>query len=397
MKNNFLVSSVFFLLISVFSPALTIAFAVVRQPPMTESQKMDDLNELPQIFYKQNGEVVIKWIEGGIVLEISEKDTPDFSERITQLEQQYRIPLKEALGYGQPQPQRRQPQTGVFENVTRWLALSDIHGQYELFVKLLKEHQVIDGELNWIFGDSHLVINGDIMDRGQGVTEALWLVFKLLQQAAAQGGRVHYNMGNHELMVLDNDLRYIHKKYAAAQDVLGASYQAQFSQGSFFGQWISGQSLLFRINETGFVHAGISPEVVALGLRPAEINRIFIDSIIPQEKDVYRASELLGFLATTNGPVWYRGYFNDENLTDDDIDAIFLWWGIDHMVVGHTSQDHVLTLFDGRIFAIDSSIKNGRSGEVLIYENGEFFRGLMDGSRVLMEEASTTSSNEEKK
>jgi len=350
---------------------------------MTESQKMDDLSELPQIFYKQNGEVVIKWIEDGIVREISEKDTPDFYEKVAQLGQQYRIPLKEALGYGRTRHQ--QAQTGVFENVSRWLAVSDIHGQYELFVKLLQEHRVIDGELNWIFGASHLVINGDIMDRGQGVTEALWLVFKLQQQAVAQGGRVHYNMGNHELMVLDNDLRYIHKKYAAAQDLLGESYHAQFSQKSFFGQWISEQSLLFRINGTGFVHAGISPELVAMGLQPAEVNRLFVDSIMPQEKDVYRESKRLGFLATTNGPVWYRGYFNDENLTGDDIDAIFLWWGIEHMVVGHTSQDHVLTLFDGRIFAIDSSIKNGRSGEVLIYENGEFFRGLTDGSRVLMD------------
>lgn len=386
MKNNFLVSSVFFVFISVFAPAPTIAYAAAGcQPAMTESQKMDDLNELPQIFYKQNGEAVIKWIEGGIGLEISEKDTPDFSERITQLAQQYRIPLKEALGYGRAR--HRQPQTGDFEHVTRWLAVSDIHGQYELFVKLLQEHQVIDEDLNWIFGDSHLVINGDIMDRGQGVTEALWLVFKLQQQAAALGGRVHFNMGNHELMVLDNDLRYIHKKYAAAQDILGESYHDQFSQRSFFGQWLSEQSLLFRINGTGFVHAGISPEVVALGLQPAEINRLFVDSIMPQEKDIYRESELLRLLATTNGPVWYRGYFNDENLTADDIDAIFQWWGIDHMVVGHTSQDHVLTLFDGRIFAIDSSIKNGRSGEVLIYENGEFFRGLVDGSRVLMEEA----------
>lgn len=341
--------------------------------------KDDSLNELPQIFYKSE-DTLIRWIASGVRMELSRKNTPDFAARVNQLEEQYGIPLSAALSYPQDQPSSTKVER--HQDVSRWLALSDIHGQYELFVELLQNHGVINEHLNWEFGNSHLIINGDILDRGEGVTEALWLVFKLQQQADAAGGRVHYNMGNHELMVLDEDLRYIHEKYAAAAAVLGESYSAQFSEDAFFGKWIRRQSILFQINETGFVHAGISPEMADRGLRPSEINRLFTDSIFSQPKDDYRKSDLLSFLTTTNGPVWYRGYFNDESLSSSDIDVILHWWGVQHIVVGHTSQRQIRSLFDGRIFAIDSSIKNGRTGEVLIFENGAFYRGLRDGQRV---------------
>ena len=340
------------------------------------------LQELPQIFYKQ-GDTVIKWIEAGALLEISSQQTADFAQRVIQLEGRFGVPLRAALQYGKGTAPKQAVRK--FEGVQKWLAISDIHGQYGLMVELLRKHGVLDEDLNWAFGRGHLVINGDILDRGEGATEGLWLAFKLQQQAAAAGGRVHYNMGNHELMVLDNDLRYIHEKYKVAAEVLGETYHAQFSTGAFFGQWLRQQSVMFQINETGFVHAGISPELVKMGLKPEDINRIFADSIFTQAKDEYRKSEQLKFLATTNGPVWYRGYFNDEPLAEADLQAIFGWWGIERMVIGHTSQRQIVPLFDGRIFAIDSSIKNGRNGEVLIYNHGVFFRGLLDGSRVAAE------------
>ena len=42
------------------------------------------------------------------------------------------------------------------------------------------------------------------------VNEILWFVYDLEGQAKEKGGRVHYLLGNHEYMVLYNDLRYIH-------------------------------------------------------------------------------------------------------------------------------------------------------------------------------------------
>jgi hypothetical protein len=48
---------------------------------------------------------------------------------------------------------------------------------------------------------------------------------------------------------------------------------------------------------------------------------------------------------------------------------------------GHISQQRIETLFGGRVLAVDSSIKDGTSGELLFIEGGRLSRGLMDGSR----------------
>ncbi len=58
--------------------------------------------------------------------------------------------------------------------------------------------------------------------------------------------------------------------------------------------------------------------------------------------------------------------------------------GVARIVVGHTSMAHVGSYFDGRVIAIDSSIKRGESGELLFLENGQASRGLLDGTRAAL-------------
>ncbi|HBN90745.1 MAG TPA: metallophosphoesterase, partial [Rheinheimera sp.] len=76
--------------------------------------------------------------------------------------------------------------------------ISDIHGQYDLMKKLLSAHAVVNADANWSFGQGHLVVIGDVMDRGDKVTEILWWLYQLEQQAEAAGGKVHLLLGNHE-------------------------------------------------------------------------------------------------------------------------------------------------------------------------------------------------------
>ena len=75
------------------------------------------------------------------------------------------------------------PSKSIYKYVSKIAALSDIHGQYDLFITLLMNNEIIDKNLNWIFGKGHLVINGDIFDRGDQVNETLWFVYKLELQA----------------------------------------------------------------------------------------------------------------------------------------------------------------------------------------------------------------------
>ena len=93
------------------------------------------------------------------------------------------------------------PSKSSFSKVKKIAALSDIHGQFDLLIQLLKNNKIIDKNLNWNFNDGHLVIVGDVFDRGDKVNQILWLLYKLENQANKMGGHMHFLLGNHEYMV----------------------------------------------------------------------------------------------------------------------------------------------------------------------------------------------------
>jgi hypothetical protein len=79
--------------------------------------------------------------------------------------------------------------------------------------------------------------------------------------------------------------------------------------------------------------------------------------------------------------IWYRDYFKD-NFTDTDVSKILKLVDADHIVVGHTTQEKIVNLFNNKIFGVDSGLKNGEYGEVLIIENKRFFRGTLNGELI---------------
>ena len=124
-------------------------------------------------------------------------------------------------------------------------------------------NKIVDKDLNWIFGGGHLVIVGDIFDRGDKVNEILWLVYELEGQAKEKGGRVHYLLGNHEYMVLYNDLRYIHDKYHISSKLLDLEYDQLYGNNTVLGRWIRSKPTMVKINDIIFTHAGISGDFIA--------------------------------------------------------------------------------------------------------------------------------------
>ena len=50
-------------------------------------------------------------------------------------------------------------------------------------LELLTNNKIIDEQGDWAFGTGHFVITGDIFDRGDKVTEILWFIYELEQQA----------------------------------------------------------------------------------------------------------------------------------------------------------------------------------------------------------------------
>ena len=72
---------------------------------------------------------------------------------------------------------------------SRVVAFGDVHGAYDDWVAMLRELGVVDGDLNWSGGDTHLISLGDLIDRGPGSRAVVQLMMKLDRQAERRGAR----------------------------------------------------------------------------------------------------------------------------------------------------------------------------------------------------------------
>jgi len=149
----------------------------------------------------------------------------------------------------------------AYDGVSKILAIGDLHGEYDSFAKLLINTGVIDEKLSWRWGKGHIVICGDVFDRGQKVTECLWLIYKLQQQARLAGGEVHLILGNHEIIhLLKMGRGDLATKYAVLFYNVGLDYADFFEREFELGRWLRARPLAVRIGENLFVHGGIPPE-----------------------------------------------------------------------------------------------------------------------------------------
>src|SRR5574341_1554327 len=97
----------------------------------------------------------------------------------------------------------------AFSSNQRIVAVGDVHGAYDDFVAILRTTTMIDEQRNWSGRAATLIQTGDILDRGSGGRATMDLLMQLEQQAPKTDGHVLFLLGNHEVMNLIGDLRYV--------------------------------------------------------------------------------------------------------------------------------------------------------------------------------------------
>jgi len=262
-------------------------------------------------------------------------------------------------------------------------AVSDIHGQYDTFIKLLKNNGVIDQQGKWSFGNGHFVVVGDIFDRGPNVTEVLWFLYDLERQAEKSGGKLHVLLGNHDVMVLNGNLRSVHPKYTEIANILETPFNALFNKGTVLGDWLRTRPVLVKINDILFTHGGLHPDLVSKGLTLEQINKAFkqqlIESELPEERD-----PIGNFLHRSNGPIYYRGYFQGELATNEEIDLLLEHFKITNIIVGHTTHRQIEMRYQGKVIVIDANMKSGTTAEMLLWESNIFVRETLSGENLAL-------------
>lgn len=259
------------------------------------------------------------------------------------------------------------------------LALSDIEGNFDALVRLLQSGGAVDADLGWSFGKGHVVFVGDLFDRGLHVTECLWLLYELQARAESAGGAVHFILGNHEVMNLTGDLRYVRKKYRDNAAMIEIKLGDLHGRNTVLGRWLRQRNAALRIGDEIFVHGGISPSVAQAKIPLKELNDSLRKALETDPWPKPAEGPLKHVVDGKEGLLWYRGYVKDP-IDEKSMDAILAAFGARRVVVGHTVVREIGFALGGRVLAIDVHHARGTS-QAAVFEGGAWHRLYSDGRR----------------
>lgn len=278
---------------------------------------------------------------------------------------------------------------GIYEPSENIFVTSDIEGNFNAFYSMLVGNNIIDKNFNWIFDQGHLVVCGDMFDRGNDVIPCLWLLYSLEKKAELFGGKVHFLLGNHDVMNLQLDIRYVEQKYIQLAKILfdeiedKKAYQNLMSTNNELVKWISSKNSVEKIGKSLFLHGGISPELVDALFSIDEINQTvrehIHENLIKNPGLNVNANLIMG----RKGPFWYRGLVQDykqyyAKVNMSQLDEILKYYDVDRIVIGHTIvSDQITTDFNNKIIRVDtkhSTIKFSGKTEGLLIDGKNYWR-----------------------
>lgn len=320
-----------------------------------------------------------------------------------------------------------------WRGVEKIVAVGDIHGDYDNFIKILKATGIVDDELHWKAGKTHFVQTGDVIDRGLEAKKAYDLLMRLEKEAEQAGGRVHFLIGNHEEMNItgiafdyvgyvtveqfksflpdkyrekiekelrkkeadkafsslsqeqpsDNDLKPYWQEVIRTDMDAKKHYTNSFNDK--YGKWILKHNAVIKINDIIFVHGGISKKYSTWKLK--DINNLLREELTYLRRAVkgYQSPGISfqpQIVYKSDGPLWYRGLaLMEEEGFRQEVDKILNNLGARHMVIAHTPRTgsriikkEFMSRFEEKIWIIDTGISDYYGGflSALIIENGNF-------------------------
>jgi hypothetical protein len=319
----------------------------------------------------------------------------------------------------------------TWTGIEKIVAIGDLHGDYENFVTILKEVNLLDEELLWIGGSSHLVQTGDVLDRGPDARRIFDLIKRLEGEAEQAGGMVHMLIGNHEEMNItgiaidqpryvtqEQFLSFLSDKYrkkvekkiqkeheksqgntydpgitlddAIKEHWANALRNDQRAKDEYtnnfnkeYGKWIIEHNTVIKINDTVFVHGGLSEKFSQWKLK--DINKM-MQVELEEYRRAIRDKKPLTFkpkiVYKPDGPLWFRDLAGtNEGLSIAEVDQILNNLEAKQMVIAHTprtgsriSLRDEMVMYEGRIWVIDTGISKAYGGflSALIIEDGQF-------------------------
>ena len=127
-------------------------------------------------------------------------------------------------------------------------------------------------------------------------------------------------------------------------------------------EWVLDKKIAVRINDSVFLHGGISPYYCGNSLESMTERAVTLMANYDPENP--------GLLEDANGPLWYRGLSGvDPEASAETLAAILERHGANRIVVGHTPTFGVIwPRYDGRVVQIDTGISSHYGGNIAYLE-----------------------------
>ena len=224
----------------------------------------------------------------------------------------------------------------------------------------------IDDTNAWSFSNGHLVIAGDILDRGRYVYDMLWYFYSLEQQAKNAGGGLHILIGNHEQYGFQGRIKSVETEHFWAIEQI-AQYDEALSEKTILGNWLRSKPILVKINDILFTHGGISPSVLDTGLSLDELNAQHYQALARNPSQDTK-SLIYGALS----PTQYRGYSlatdKYDIATNSLVEKTKAHFDVNYIVVGHNKVDSLEPRYNNSVFVVENT---NTSPETLFFRNGK--------------------------
>ncbi len=249
----------------------------------------------------------------------------------------------------------------------RVVAIGDLHGDLEATRRVFRLAGATNAADHWAGGTMTVVQTGDEIDRGDGDKEILEFTERLKREAKAAGGELIALCGNHELMNVAQDFRYVtphgFEEFAsrdpgkkAAEGPLGGRALA-FKPGADIARELAQRPVLVRVGDTVFVHGAILPKHLRYGLDK-----------LNDEVEAWLLGLAPVMPAAASGddsPVWSRVYSTSPTSVEcTQLKATLSALSAKRLVMGHTVQEQgINSVCDGAAWRIDVGMSKHYGGK----------------------------------
>lgn len=276
----------------------------------------------------------------------------------------------------------------------RIVAIGDVHGDVDAMRDALRNAGLIDNQDTWTGGKSVLVQVGDQLDRGNRERDIYRLLFQLQDSAPAAGGAVHILLGNHELMNMRLDFRYVTKggfadfestskrdskrvgkvpnEVAKTIRALPANMRARARAlcvgGPLASELAERAHVAVIVGDNVFVHAGLTPRHFTFGGQDGKDAEQTLDYLNVATKQFLRGKGKYPMVLRGGlSPVWMRDY-SREGVRNGSTECRMLaetlkMVNAKRMIVGHTPQSMgINSVCGGRVWRIDTGMSAAYGG-----------------------------------